>query len=57
MAKKKGIPNEASDPKRSTERRQYRTPQLEIYGAVQDLTTGGTGNAAEGAPGAPRKRP
>lgn len=35
----------------------YSTPRLIFFGDVRQLTAGGTGNAAEGAPGAPRKRP
>jgi hypothetical protein len=35
----------------------YSTPRLIFFGDVRQLTAGGSGNAAEGAPGAPRKRP
>jgi hypothetical protein len=29
-------------------KRVYRTPTLKMYGAIRELTTGGTGNAQEG---------
>jgi hypothetical protein len=44
------------DENRAPERRPYRAPSLVVYGEVRELTAGGTGNAAEGAPGPdPRK--
>lgn len=49
-------PHDPVGPSRPPERRPYRAPSLVVYGEVRELTAGGTGNAAEGAPGPdPRK--
>ncbi|MDR7135847.1 hypothetical protein J2X06_003065 [Lysobacter niastensis] len=40
----------------SAQRQPYQTPQLHNYGAVSDLTAGGSGNANEGS-GGQRPRP
>jgi hypothetical protein len=35
----------------------YAPPTITEYGALEDLTAGGTGNANEGSPGSSAKRP
>ena len=42
--------------KKTTAPRPYQRPKLSRYGKLQDLTTGGTGNAQEGSNGQ-RPRP
>ena len=37
--------------------RPYQTPQLLVYGAVKDLTAGGTGSVVETGNSASNKRP
>jgi hypothetical protein len=32
-------------------KKEYRSPELKEYGALKDLTTGGSGNASEGSMG------
>ncbi len=45
-------------PKEATNRRPYRSPALTKYGAIRDLTTGGSGPMVEGAAmTSPTKRP
>jgi hypothetical protein len=45
----------------SSSRRPYHSPRLSVYGAVRELTNGGTGNQTEPNPGSgnqpPNKRP
>ena len=37
--------------KKSEPAKPYQRPQLKTFGKLQDLTTGGTGNASEGSSG------
>jgi hypothetical protein len=39
------------------EKKPYAPPTITEYGALEDLTAGGTGNASEGSPGNSAKRP
>lgn len=39
------------------EKQPYDPPVITEYGALEDLTAGGTGNASEGSPGNSAKRP
>jgi hypothetical protein len=44
-------------PKDPANKGPYRSPTLTKHGAFRDLTTGGSGSAAEGSPGGSIKRP
>jgi|KBSSwiStaDraftv2_1062776.scaffolds.fasta_scaffold00622_8 hypothetical protein len=39
------------------EKKPYAPPTITEYGALEELTAGGTGNANEGSPGSSPKRP
>ena len=45
------------DAAKTAEKQPYDPPVLTEYGALEDLTAGGTGNANEGSPGTSAKRP
>ena len=41
----------------TTPKKPYAPPAVTEYGALEELTAGGTGNASEGSPGNSAKRP
>jgi hypothetical protein len=43
--------NRERKPKKTAPPRSYNRPQLRVYGALRDLTAGGSGSTAEGASG------
>ena len=45
------------DAAKTPEKQPYTTPTVTEYGALEDLTAGGSGNASEGSPGNSAKRP
>jgi hypothetical protein len=49
--------NNQRDAATTPEKRPYAPPAITEYGALEELTAGGTGNANEGSPGGSAKRP
>lgn len=45
------------DAAKTPDKKPYATPTVTEYGALEDLTAGGSGNASEGSPGGSAKRP
>jgi hypothetical protein len=47
----------AENNKMISSKKSYKSPSLIYYGAIKDLTSGGTGKAAEGEKGKAKPRP
>jgi len=46
-----------NSPNRKSEQRRYHAPRLLMFGSIQSLTAGGSGNASEGEMGQAKPRP
>ena len=53
----KTVTEHRKQPERQSYARTYQTPRLKVYGAVRELTNGGTGNTIENSITPPQAQP